>query len=275
MYFILTDKDDVHHHHLIHLSEFDSSAKHICNTGVNIINKEIYWKIYTIIATSGENRQHRFKFKYGYANESTYVRMAIIANNMSSVILSDRYYILDPKIITKFNIKVDSMIIVWACKNGAIKFLDWWKNSGLPLEYDESALDFASKYGQVEVLEWWLKSGLELKYDEYALYLASEYSHINVLEWWKNSGLKLKDYDYDYILVKLSMLGNVNVLECWKNLGLPLKYYKTALELAFKNGHIDVIRWFIDNNFEVSLWYRIHVYYDTLKTNIKNFIGLQ
>jgi hypothetical protein len=273
MYFILTDKDDVHHHHLIHLSEFDSSAKHICNTGVNIINKEIYWKIYTIIAKSGENRLHRFK--YGYANESTYVRMAIIANNMSSVILSDRYYILDPKIITKFNIKVDSMIIVWACKNGAIKFLDWWKNSGLPLEYDESALDFASKYGQVEVLEWWLKSGLELKYNEYALYLASEYSHINVLEWWKNSGLKLKDYDYDYILVRLSMLGNVNVLEWWKNLGLPLKYYKTALELAFKNGHIDVIRWFIDNNFEVSLWYRIHVYYDTLKTNIKNFIGLQ
>ena len=48
---------------------------------------------------------------------------------------------------------------------GQVEVLQWWKDSGLELQYDESVLIGASCGGQIAVLEWWQESGLELRYD--------------------------------------------------------------------------------------------------------------
>jgi hypothetical protein len=144
-------------------------------------------------------------------------------------ILGERHYLYDPKTIKKFNLNVNNGFVAIACFNGDIKFLEWWKNSDIPLEYSESALNLASKNGHVKVLEWWKNSGLELKYCEYSLYFASGNGHLNVLKWWKKSGLKLK-YDEHRLLEWAHEwtrhTGGLKVINWWKHSGLiklPLK----------------------------------------------------
>ena len=121
-------------------------------------------------------------------------RIIIRLNN--KVILSDSYNIYNPIIILKLKLYNNNGLIHYASYYGHINVLEWWKNSGLPLKYDQWALHLASQNGHINVLEWWKNSGLELKYDEYALNRASENGQVAVLEWWKNSGLPLK-YDTD------------------------------------------------------------------------------
>jgi hypothetical protein len=138
---------------------------------------------------------------------------------VNKLISSDRYYLYDPLTIKRFNIKVNASFAKGACANGAVKFLEWWKNSGLKLEYDHTNINSASGYGHVNVLTWWRNSGLELKYTEYALNEASFNGHINVLEWWKNSGLELK-YSQKTIHKSVIPACNISVLKWWANSGL-------------------------------------------------------
>jgi hypothetical protein len=153
------------------------------------------------------------------------------------IILGDKYYVFDPKTVKKFNLTVDEEYISGACCKGDVKFLEWWFKSGLPLKYDENALNLASRCGHIDVLEWWIKSNLPLKYDEYALNRASWNGRVNVLEWWLKSGLPLK-YTED-ALDSAFMHSHINVLEWWLNSELPLKY----TEDAYKNGNSDVLKW--------------------------------
>ncbi|KAI9215993.1 hypothetical protein BC828DRAFT_409924 [Blastocladiella britannica] len=67
----------------------------------------------------------------------------------------------------------------WASKNGHVNVLDWWRNSGLKLQYSYQAMDWASANGHVNVLDWWRDSGLELKYTHQAMDDASMNSHTN------------------------------------------------------------------------------------------------
>ncbi len=252
MYFIFTDKDD----------NIPLAYRNYQN---EIVRSECKYK-----PKPGLNVDKRYKIDlekyhppYVYS-EYSYLRVAILLNDLYScnlyyyyyefnyyymiqtnrVLLSDRYYLYDPRTIKKFNIKVNAGFITNACINGAVKFLEWWKNSGLPLKYDKNALYLASSNGHVNVLEWWKNSGLLLQYSQYALNNASLNGHVNVLEWWLKSGLCDR-----YIL-------------------------NGALCYASANGHIHVIKWFMDNNFKVPLKYRLKVYYNTLKTNMKNVIKL-
>lgn len=136
-----------------------------------------------------QNNDRIMKYPHGYKGSSLISMFTFLSNN---VILSDRYYLYDPKTIRKFNIKIDKDYITGACIMRDVKFLEWWKNSGLPLKYDEDLLGWISNDGRVDVLTWWLNSGLPLKYDEYVLDRASECGHMEVLKCWFNSGLPLK-----------------------------------------------------------------------------------
>jgi len=144
----------------------------------------------------------------------------------------------------------DDVFIIAAIYNhdNAIKVLEWFKNSGLPIESEsEWVLNYASAYNNINILEWWKNSGLPLKYDENAIGLASSKSHIGVLEWWKNSGLELK-YD-NSILDDASMNGHINVLEWWKNSGLPLKY---SQNLTTTNYADNVKEWWKNSGLPIN-----------------------
>jgi hypothetical protein len=199
--------------------------------------------------------RHLYDEIHDMSNSSYYIRIVNVPNNTyyyvadkskskwfcSSVVLSDRYYLYDPKTIKKFNIKVNGTFIKNACVNGAVEFLEWWKKSGLPLEYNEWMLIWTSCYDCIDVLEWWKNSGLELKYIESVLSYASWCGEVNVLEWWKNSGLPLK-YDKS-ALMYASSNGHVNVLEWWKNSGLPLKYDRLDLMVKLEKYGGNVLEW--------------------------------
>uniref|UniRef100_A0A6C0E5N0 Ankyrin repeat protein n=1 Tax=viral metagenome TaxID=1070528 RepID=A0A6C0E5N0_9ZZZZ len=153
---------------------------------------------------------------YSYFDNEHNPRIVIRLND--KVILSDSYNVNNLKVIIKLKLYNNLQFINYVSYNGSVTVLEWWKKSGLPLKYNNSALNLASCYGQVAVLEWWKNSGLKLKYDAHALNWASCYGHINVLEWWKNSGLELKYFERTISLASES--GQVAVLEWWKNSGL-------------------------------------------------------
>jgi hypothetical protein len=46
------------------------------------------------------------------------------------------------------------------------------------------------------------------------------------------------------------------------------------LQNTMDHGHIDVVKWFINNNFKVPFRYRMMVYYNTIKTHCNNVIKL-
>ena len=256
MYLIFTDENDVHYHYIKPYKGHKEPVNYICKTGVNIFDNNIFNIIITLPI-------HMCMYHGQYC----YVRVVnIITNDIhqpggtTKVILSDRYYLFDSKTIRKFNIKVDQVIIGWACKNGAVNFLDWWLKSGLPLEYDFLVLSFASKYRHVNVLEWWLKSGLLLSLDNHPVFALLQWNMATM------NGSSLYDACCD---------GYVDVLEWWFNSNLPLEYsISELLSVALQNGHVNVLTWFINNNFEVSLQYRMIVYYNRIKNNIKYYIGL-
>jgi trans-aconitate methyltransferase len=81
-------------------------------------------------------------------------------------------------------------IIYYACINGHIQVLEWFKNSGYEFKYNGWAIYHASVNGHVQVLEWFKNSGYEFKYDMWAIYHASVNGHVQVLEWVKNYNVK-------------------------------------------------------------------------------------
>uniref|UniRef100_A0A6C0E880 Ankyrin repeat protein n=1 Tax=viral metagenome TaxID=1070528 RepID=A0A6C0E880_9ZZZZ len=166
----------------------------------------------------------------------------IVIRLNDKVILSDSYNVDNPKVIIKLKLYNNLKLITYLSEYGRVAVLEWLKNSGLPLQYDDTALRFASSNGQVAVLEWWKNSGLELKYNKYALNYASCYGEVAVLEWWKNSGLPLK-YSEDALDWASHNGHQIAVLEWWKNSGLELKYSEKALNSASYYDQFAVLKW--------------------------------
>ena len=153
-------------------------------------------------------------------------------------------YILRP-VLGEIAISIDE-----ASRDGDIRLLERWKNSGLDLKYSDSAMDDASQNGHVNVLEWWKNSDLDLEYSDNAMEWASQNGHVNILEWWKKSDLDLKygPWAMDWA----SQNGHVNVLEWWKKSDLDLKYDPRAMDRATKNGHINVLEWWKNSDLDLK-----------------------
>jgi hypothetical protein len=61
----------------------------------------------------------------------------------------------------------DNQVLVGATKNGHASVLEWWKRSGLSVEYktcdiEEAMEDAVGGGGEGEVREWWSRNGLNL-----------------------------------------------------------------------------------------------------------------
>ncbi|KAI8800183.1 hypothetical protein BJ742DRAFT_860228 [Cladochytrium replicatum] len=139
----------------------------------------------------------------------------------------------------------DNKPMSYASQNGHVDVLQWWKDSGLELKYDYGAMTNASVYGQIDVLQWWKDSGLPNEYQDRILNVASKLGNVDVLEWWKNSGLKLV-WDTSAVLE----LGHLEVLEWWNASGLDLKYDANAMNSVSANGRVDVLQWWKDSGLE-------------------------
>jgi len=233
MYLIYTDENDDFDYYIYDKLKY-ISIRYRCKlkTGLNILNIDKNYIYYL----SKEQLKHR----------CCYIRLVKCLNNTTpkhdyyssyfdKIILSDRYYLYDPKTVKKFNLQIDANYISGACYIGSVSFLEWWLKSGLELKYSYISMNSASQNGHVNVLEWWLKSGLELKYDEDALNLASQNGHVNVLEWWLKSGLELK-YD-ERILTSASAYGHVKVLKWWVDSKLLFEY-RNQLPFEYRNQHV-------------------------------------
>lgn len=135
---------------------------------------------------------------------------------------------------------------------GRTSVLEWAKNSLLGLRPDSKttaeAIDEASRHGQVEVLDFWRNSGLPLNYSEAALDSATIKRQLGSLEWWKNSGLPLK---IGYVLDFASMEGSTVCLDWWASSGLPVRYSKAALYSLSKNGNVKLLDWWKQSRFNL------------------------
>ena len=161
----------------------------------------------------------------------------------NKIIFGTRYSLFDKETYQKFNLDMsdNKYIVDFACREGKLQFLEWWRKSGIKLEYSSNAIEWASIKGHISILKWWKKSGLELKYTGNVIDSASNAEDFKILNWWKSSGLELKytDEAIDFA----SVTGNIRVLNWWRKSNLELKYSTDAIDQASANGNTNVLEW--------------------------------
>ncbi|KAJ2903645.1 phosphopantothenoylcysteine decarboxylase [Zalerion maritima] len=129
---------------------------------------------------------------------------------------------------------------------GHIQVLEWWRRSGLPLNYTDAALEQATIKGQLSVLEWWRDSAMQddriiLKPGK-SLGLAAQYGNWQAIQWWDASGIPVALGDR--VCKIASAYGQVEVLDMWRKLkGENMPYDYRVLNEPTKKGLINVLEW--------------------------------
>src|SRR5271154_4844924 len=70
----------------------------------------------------------------------------------NKIILSTIYSLNDLNTFTKFGLNIYDYSMILASKNCHINVLQWWKDSGLELNYDCTAIQWATVCGHINVL---------------------------------------------------------------------------------------------------------------------------
>ena len=259
MYIVLTDKNDIYDDG----NKYDPEdhTKFRCKTGINATNQIVLNNTRKIILDLSSMTIEKILIKpYIPIKNIVYIRILSIPNNDNEIlewfhngyiipdkmILSDRYYIFDPKTIKKFRITINKNYIDLATKQGDINILDRLVKYNVDMNYFRDGLDILSSYGYVNVMNWWIKSNLPIKYSEKAIYSASINGHISVLEWWYKSNLPLKYYNN--ILEEVAYRGRIDVLEWWLDKNLPITGFEYHPLLYYLEDHYKI-------NVNVREWY--------------------
>ncbi|KAI9188264.1 hypothetical protein H9P43_002655 [Blastocladiella emersonii ATCC 22665] len=132
---------------------------------------------------------------------------------------------------------VDTSALCDVCRKGRVDVLEWWLSSGIP--FPKCSLYFETEH--VAVLDFWRRSGLDLEYDEGSVDTAAERGWIHVLEWWRTSGLEFK-YSHsaiDYAVANQRM----DVLEWFASHRMELKH-NMAFYYASNWGRVHILDWF-------------------------------
>ncbi|KAK3191402.1 hypothetical protein K4F52_002613 [Lecanicillium sp. MT-2017a] len=142
----------------------------------------------------------------------------------------------------------DTEAVDGASKNGHVRILDWWwRRSGLPMRYTETALEQASGRGHLLVLEWWRDAaaqdeGIVLRPGRSLLW-ATQHGQADVLRWWDASGIPVAHGDG--VAKMASRWGRVEVLEAWRKLkgANKIVFDSEVLVGATVHQHVDVLEW--------------------------------
>jgi hypothetical protein len=135
-----------------------------------------------------------------------------------------------------------------ASGNGHVRVLDWWwRRSGFPMRYTETALEQASANGHLLVLEWWRDAAAQ---DEKivlrpgrSLLWATQRGQADVLRWWDASGIPVAHADG--VAKMASRWGRVEALETWRQLkgDSKLVFDSEVLLAPTVHQHIGVLEW--------------------------------
>jgi len=246
-------QNDAHNKHYCPNRYFSGYSQININSGLNIKSLKrgsgFLLRNKNINATDYKETHHT-KIRIAIILTNTKIKSDSVNVRFDKIIVSDNYPMFDQKIITKFQIVMNSNYIDAVCYYGFTKILDFWKKTCQCLNYSRDVMTIASSNNNVNILEWWLNSNLPFKYSKIELDEASSKGYINVLQWWKCSGLMLK-----YSIKTLdyaSFNDHVDVLDWWFNSGLELKYSEKALEFASYCGNVRVLQWWKNSNLELK-----------------------
>ena len=127
--------------------------------------------------------------------------------------------------------------------------------------YTQKAIDLASENNYTNVLQWWLDSGLRIDYQS-SITSASRHLSTESLRWWFDSGLKIECNEsclMPYNLNRTSLPSYLKVLSMWLEWHRSdqttnvLVYSKDLIEYIFDNDHVDVLRFFVENDIQLTV----------------------
>ena len=184
----------------------------------------------------------------------------------NKIILGQKYDLADPQTFQLLFEKgcdityprTMQYILVWACKNKhlpVVKYLfEHDKNVYIDYNYNND-LNLACEYGNLEIVKYFIEKGADIhNQHNQALRIASEHGHVDVVKYLVENKTDMQSGDNYNIVLFSKIDGKISEIRNYANRGSH-NDYEAALTIAAKGGHIDVVKYFMEN------WDKINKYY--------------